>query len=30
LEEALHEMECDHDRIHSIVAWPWIISALTN
>jgi transposase len=29
-EKALHEMENDHDRIRSIVAWPWIINALMN
>ncbi len=28
LEEALRRMENDQDRIHSIVAWPWIINAL--
>ena len=25
---ALSEMEDDHNRVHSIVAWPWIINAL--
>jgi hypothetical protein len=30
LEEALRNMENDQDRIHSIVAWPWIINALLN
>ena len=30
LEKALHDMEHDHDRIRSIVAWPWIINALMN
>jgi transposase len=30
LEKALREMENDHDRIRSIVAWPWIINALLN
>lgn len=28
LEAALHDMENDQQRIHSIVAWPWIINAL--
>jgi hypothetical protein len=28
LEAALRDMEKDHDRVHSIVAWPWIINAL--
>jgi len=28
LEGALQDMENDQDRIHSIVAWPWIINAL--
>lgn len=27
---ALQEMEREHDRVRSIVAWPWIISALMN
>jgi hypothetical protein len=26
----LREMENDHDRIRSIVAWPWIINTLLN
>jgi transposase len=30
LEKALLDMEHDHDRIRSIVAWPWIINALMN
>ena len=30
LEKALHDLENDHDRIRSIVAWPWIINALMN
>ena len=30
LEEALRNMENDQDRIHSIVAWPWIINTLLN
>ena len=29
-EKTLHDMENDHDRIRSIVAWPWIINALMN
>jgi transposase len=28
LEAALREMENDPKRVHSIVAWPWIINAL--
>ena len=28
LENALRDMEMDHQRVHSIVAWPWIIEAL--
>ncbi len=28
LEGALHELELDHQRVHSIVAWPWIIASL--
>lgn len=28
LEEALRDMENDQNRIHSIVAWPWIINSL--
>jgi hypothetical protein len=28
LEAALRAMENDHDRVHSIVAWPWIVNAL--
>jgi len=30
LEAALRKMENEPDRIHSIVAWPWIINALMN
>lgn len=30
LENALRNMEQDHQRVHSIVAWPWIINALMN
>ena len=30
LEVALREMEIDTQRVHSIVAWPWIIQALVN
>lgn len=30
LEAALRTLECDHDRVRSIVAWPWIINALLN
>lgn len=30
LEAVLLEMELDHQRVHSIVAWPWIIHSLTN
>jgi hypothetical protein len=30
LEAALRDMENDQNRIHSIVAWPWIINALSN
>lgn len=30
LKAALLDMENDQDRIHSIVAWPWIINALLN
>ena len=30
LEMALNEMEGDHGRVQSIVAWPWIIKALPN
>ena len=30
LASALCEMENDHQRVHSIVAWPWIINALMN
>lgn len=28
LEVALHDRELDHQRVHSIVAWPWIIASL--
>ena len=27
---ALNEMDLDHNRVRSIVAWPWIINALLN
>ena len=30
LEVALRDMELDHHRVHSIVAWPWIINSLVN
>ena len=30
LEDALYDMEQDHDRVRSIVAWPWIIISLQN
>jgi len=30
LEKTLHDMEHDHERIRSIVDWPWIINALTH
>lgn len=30
LEVALCEMENNTERVHSIVAWPWIIEALIN
>jgi hypothetical protein len=30
LEVSLKEMEQDIQRVHSIVAWPWIMSALMN
>ena len=30
LEIALREMELDPQRVHSIIAWPWILNALTN
>lgn len=30
LENALRDMEVDHQRVYSIVAWPWIIEALSN
>ena len=30
LEVSLREMECNRDRVHSIVAWPWIINSLLN
>lgn len=26
--KSLHEMEIDHKRVKSIVAWPWIINSL--
>lgn len=28
LEASLREMECDKERVHSIVAWPWIVNSL--
>ena len=28
LESSLLDMEQDHKRVHSIVAWPWIINLL--
>lgn len=28
LEASLRTLENDHDRVHSIVAWPWIINSL--
>ena len=28
--ESLKEMELDNQRVHSIVAWPWIINSLLN
>jgi ABC-type Fe3+ transport system permease subunit len=28
LEEALRNLENNPNRVHSIVAWPWIINAL--
>ena len=27
---SLRDMELDHKRVHSIVAWPWIINSLLN
>ena len=30
LEAVLLEMELDHQRVHSIVAWPWIINSVKN
>jgi len=30
LEKTLREMENDHERIRSIVDWPWIINTLLN
>jgi len=30
LSSALLEMELDNKRVHSIVAWPWIINSLMN
>ena len=30
LEIALREMELNSQRVRSIVAWPWILNALTN
>ncbi len=29
LEAALRDMETDHQRVHSIVAWLWIVNSLT-
>ena len=28
LSDSLREMEIDHQRVRSIVAWPWIINSL--
>lgn len=28
LEASLRAMECDQERVRSIVAWPWIVNAL--
>jgi hypothetical protein len=28
LEAGLRALENDHDRVHSIVVWPWIIDSL--
>ena len=28
LSSSLREMELDNQRVHSIVAWPWIINSL--
>ncbi|MDD5463261.1 MAG: transposase [Methylococcales bacterium] len=30
LEVNLRTLESDHNRVHSIVAWPWIIDSLQN
>lgn len=30
LEASLRTLENDHDRVRSIVAWPWIINLLQN
>ena len=30
LEDALYDMEQDHGRVRSIVAWPWIINSLQS
>lgn len=30
LETALRDMETNYQRVYSIVAWPWIIEALSN
>ena len=30
LEVSLLDMERDHQRVHSIVAWPWILNSLLN
>ena len=30
LSSSLLEMEMDSQRVHSIVAWPWIINSLLN
>jgi transposase len=28
--EALRQLELDHTRVKSIIAWPWIIDSLNN
>ena len=30
LEASLRTLECDTPRVHSIVAWPWIMNSLLN
>jgi hypothetical protein len=30
LEDALYGMEQDHDRVRSIVAWPWIVNFIQS